>query len=400
MMSRRVLRGHLMPFSASLSKIGETIRAAEEASSKALGELPGRPDLAVVFFSMHHAEAAARLGETVRRISGVRHLLGCSGEAIVGNDEEIESGPAVSVWLGQWKESMEPVPFHAEMEQTSDGMSLLGRPDALLSADPNRSAILMLADPYTFPVDHFLKKINEDHPGIRVVGGMASGGRGPGESRLLLDDALLESGAAGLLVQGVAVRSVVSQGCKPIGRHMVITRADDNIIQELGGQTPLARLQQLWTELSPGDQQLFQRGLHLGVVINEYQGEFKRGDFLIRNVIGLERESGALAITDHVRIGQTVQFHVRDADTADEDVRSLLETDRRSQSRRPAGALLFTCNGRGTRLFSQPHHDARVIRSEVGPVPLAGFFAQGELGPVGGKNFIHGFTASIVIFEE
>jgi small ligand-binding sensory domain FIST len=181
---------------------------------------------------------------------------------------------------------------------------------------------------------------------------------------------------------------------------MIITQAQENIVAELGGQPPLVRLQQLWQELSPRDQQLFQRGLHIGRVINEYQGQFQRGDFLVRNVLGLDRETGSLAITDNVRVGQTVQFHVRDAETADEDLHALLQADGRSHDKRPGGALVFTCNGRGTRLFSEPHHDARVVRAEVGAVPLAGFFAMGELGPVGGQNFIHGFTASVVLFEE
>jgi small ligand-binding sensory domain FIST len=160
------------------------------------------------------------------------------------------------------------------------------------------------------------------------------------------------------------------------------------------------RLQQLWQELSPREQHLFQQGLHIGRVINEYQGQFQRGDFLVRNVLGLDRESGALAITENIRVGQTVQFHVRDADTAHEDLHALLQRDVKAHEQRPAGALLFTCNGRGTRLFSEPHHDARTVRAEVGDIPLAGFFAMGELGPVGGQNFIHGFTASAALFEE
>jgi len=181
---------------------------------------------------------------------------------------------------------------------------------------------------------------------------------------------------------------------------MVITKAQDNIILELSGKPPLAQLQQIWEGLGPQDRELFQRGLHIGRVINEYQGEFHRGDFLVRNVLGIDRESGALAVTDRVRVGQTVQFHVRDAASADEDLRALLQMDVSSHERRPAGALLFTCNGRGTRLFPEPHHDARTIRSEVGSIPLAGFFAQGEIGPIRGQNCIHGFTASVCLFED
>ncbi len=230
--------------------------------------------------------------------------------------------------------------------------------------------------------------------------GMASGGRRPGMNALLLGPRAVDHGAIGVLVQGPAiVRSVVSQGCRPIGKPLVITKAEDNFILELGGKPPALRLQELWQELAPDERQLLQQGLHVGRVINEYQGKFERGDFLIRNVMGLDRNNGALAVTDHIRVGQTVQFHVRDAASADEDLHALLQLDLRAHAK-PAGALLFTCNGRGTRLFDEPHHDARAIRAEAGALPVAGFFAMGELGPVGGQNFIHGFTASVLLFEE
>jgi small ligand-binding sensory domain FIST len=390
-----------MPYAAALSTNRDTNRALDEMCREALERLQGSPDLALLFFSRHHLGAAQSLAETAQQRLAARCLLGCGGEAIVGNDQEIEAAPAVSLWLAHWTLPVELEPFHLLVEQTPEGVSILGWPDALLSTDPARAAVLFLGDPFSFPVDHFLARMNEDHPGLRVLGGMASSGRKPGDSRLILGNQSLTSGAVGVLLQGsIKIRSIVSQGCRPIGQHMVITRAEENIIAELGGQAPLLRLQQLWQELSPRDQQLFQQGLHIGRVINEYQGQFQRGDFLVRNVLGLDRESGALAITDQVRVGQTVQFHVRDAETADEDLHALLQTDRKGHAERPAGALLFTCNGRGTHLFAEPHHDARTIRAEVGAVPLAGFFAAGELGPVGGQNFIHGFTAGVVLFEE
>jgi small ligand-binding sensory domain FIST len=390
-----------MPYAAALSTTRETLRALDEVCGRALGQLQAAPDLALLFFSPHHAETAQALAETAQERLGARCLLGCGGQAIVGNDQEIETAPALSLWLARWPARVALQPFHLTAEQTPDGFSLLGWPDELLTGDLAQAAILLLADPFTFPIDAFLERVNEDHPGLRVLGGMSSNGRGAGETRLILGSQASAHGAVGVLLQGpITVRSIVSQGCRPIGEHMVVTRAQENIIVELGGRPPLVRLQQLWQELSPRDQQLFQQGLHIGRVTNEYQEHFQRGDFLVRNVLGLDRESGALAVTDHVRVGQTVQFHVRDAETADEDLHALLLRDVQAHERRPGAALLFTCNGRGTRLFSEPHHDVRTVRTEAGAVPVAGFFAMGELGPVGGQNFIHGFTASVVLFEE
>jgi small ligand-binding sensory domain FIST len=390
-----------MPFAAALSKRPHAGPAMEEACDQAMAQLNGSPDLAMLFFSAHHEDAASTLAQIAHKRLSPRCLLGCVGEAIIGNGEEMEGTPAISLWLGRWSKPVELTAFHLVLEETPDGYSLLGWPDALVTADVKKAAAIVLGDPSTFPVDGFLHQVNENHAGLRVMGGMASGFHGAGGARLLMNEQVLEKGAAGVLLQGdIGIRCIVSQGCRPIGRHMVVTRAEENIIGELGGKAPLAQLQELWQQLDANDQRLFQSGLHVGRVINEYQGEFQRGDFLVRNVLGLDRDSGALAITDLVRVGQTVQFHVRDAQTADEDLHALLQLDLSAHEQRPAGALLFSCNGRGTRLFEKPHHDAGVIRAEAGPIPLAGFFAQGELGPVGGQNFIHGFTASVAMFED
>jgi small ligand-binding sensory domain FIST len=227
---------------------------------------------------------------------------------------------------------------------------------------------------------------------------MASGIRGPGECRLLHNGDVRDQGAVGVVLQGpLGQRSGVSQGCRPLGRPLVITRAENNVIFELGGKPPLEQLRELWQTLSPAEQTLVrEQGLHVGRVINEYRGDFRRGDFLVRNVLELDRSR--LMISEPVRVGQTVQFHVRDAASADEDLHALLRQE--LTGKKPAAGLLFSCNGRGRRLFPTPDHDAKAVRGAAGPIPLAGFFAQGELGPVGGRNFVHGFTASLALFEE
>jgi small ligand-binding sensory domain FIST len=233
---------------------------------------------------------------------------------------------------------------------------------------------------------------------MTIVGGMASGASEPGGNGLLTADQVYHEGAVAVRIHGpVAIRSVVSQGCRPIGKHYVITKARQNIIQELGGKPAMTQLQELFAELTAEEQQLMQNGVHVGRVINEYQDQFERGDFLVRNVIGADPNSGAIAIGEYVRPGQTVQFHVRDASSADEELRELLATSR-TKAGPAAGGLLFTCNGRGTRLFETPNHDAGVVTATLGSIPLAGFFAQGEIGPIGGRNFLHGFTASVVLF--
>jgi small ligand-binding sensory domain FIST len=396
-----------MSFAAALSKAPQAVQALEEVCSAAQPGLGGRPDLAVLFFSAHHAGAAESLVRAANQHLSPRCLIGCVAETVIGQDQEVEHGPALALWLARWSGPVNLTPFHLVLERTADGPSLVGWPDPLIElsgrpanqAGPERAALLLLGDPFSFPTDLFLARMNEDLPGVPVLGGMASGIRGPGQCRLLLDGRTVDRGAVGVLLHGqLGLRWIVSQGCRPVGRPLVVTRAEGNVIHELGGLSPMDQLRRLWGDLSPQEQELFRAGPHLGLVINEYQDHFERGDFLVRNLVGLERDSGALIVADAVRVGQTVQFHVRDATTADEDLHALLQRERAGKP--VAAGLLFSCNGRGTRLFDRPNHDAGAVRKELGAIPLAGLFAQGELGPVGGQNFIHGFTAGLALFEE
>jgi small ligand-binding sensory domain FIST len=210
----------------------------------------------------------------------------------------------------------------------------------------------------------------------------------------------LDSGAVGVALTGdVEVVTLVSQGCRPIGPVLTVTRSEDNVIFELGGRPPVQRIQELYASLPEHDRELMTEGLLVGRVIDEYKTEFERGDFLVRGIIGADPESGAMAVGDAVAVGETIQFHVRDETSADEDLRSTLKAARDMVGDRAvAGGLLFTCNGRGSRMFSSPDHDAALRALELGNPPIAGFFCGGELGPVGTKNFLHGFTASMALF--
>jgi small ligand-binding sensory domain FIST len=390
-----------MPFAAALAAGLDSAAAVGQLCDAVRGRSAAAPDLVFVFFSPHHVAAAEAVCSAIRDGLSPKCLVGCVAESVIGNDREIEDEPAISLWAAWWGKNVSVDPFHLTLERTADGPSIMGWPDSLVDAEARTSALILLGDPFSVPTDLLLQRINEDYPGLRVIGGMASGVRGPGQCRLLLDDGVHEAGAAGVLLQGpIGLRPVVSQGCRPIGRPFVVTKGEENVILQLGGRPPLAVLQELWQSLDDRDKKLFQQGLHVGRVINEYQSDFQRGDFLIRNVLGLDRTTGALAITDRVRVGQTLQFQVRDAATADEDLHALLQLDLSAHVKPPASALLFSCNGRGSRLFGVADHDAGVLRSEAGDIPVAGFFAQGELGPVGGQNFIHGFTASVALFEE
>jgi len=386
-------------FAWAHSTAASTADAVADVVRALQGKVATSPDLALVFATRDHAPELSELLPGLQQAVGAKHLLGCTGESLIAGPHELEGGPALVVWLAALPEA-ELHPFTLSWEETAEGGTFLGWPHSLPEPWPADGALLLLGDPFSFPAEELLKRLNEDQAGVPVVGGMASGGLGPGENRLYLDGQTLAQGAVAVLLRGAfRIRPVTSQGCRPIGRTFVITKAHANVIEQLGGQPALARLQEIFQGLTPDEQQLVRRGLHVGRVFNEFQGQFKRGDFLMRNVMGFDTQRGAIAIGDYVRVGQTVQFHIRDEASADEDLRELLQAARSSGPHAPAGALVFSCNGRGTRMFSQPDHDASVLQEVYGNLPVAGFFAQGELGPIGGRNYLHGFTASVVLFE-
>jgi small ligand-binding sensory domain FIST len=383
--------------SSSLSLESQSSVALREAITAAREALGEAPDLALLFVSPQHAAAADQLAQEACDLLGTTAVAGCTGEAIVGGNREVEEEPALAVWLARWP-GVRIVPMHLRFEQTPEGAAFQGWPDALADDWPEESFLIALGEPFSFPADFLLERMNEDRPRVPIVGGMASGGGQPGENRLLLGGAAHAEGAVVLHVSGgVRLRTVVSQGCRPIGRPLVVTRAERNVIYELGGKPALAQLREIFDALPTREQRLVQQALHVGRVVSEYKERFEQGDFLIRNVVGIDPGSGAIAIGDYLRPGQTVQFHVRDEEAADAELKQLLVKARSDCA--PAGGLVFTCNGRGTRMFREPSHDAQAIQRALGPLPLAGFFAQGELGPIGAQNFIHGFTASVALFE-
>jgi small ligand-binding sensory domain FIST len=388
-----------MNFTVALSTSEDTADALEQVCAEIRLQLAGSANLAIVFISPHHAGEAEKIAAAICDATRTETILGCTGEAIVGADREIEGQPAIALWVAQMP-GVDVRTFHLSFERHADGGLFTGWPGNFVDELPAGSSLLLLGEPFSFPVDVLIAQINERDRVTPVIGGMASGGWGPGQNKLILGREVYSEGAVAAVIDGpVRVRSIVSQGCRPVGRPFVVTKSDRNVILELGGQTAMQRLHEVYETLSPREKELVQSGLHVGRVLSEYQGEFRRGDFLVRNVVGADPKSGAIAIGDYVRTGQTVQFHIRDADTADDDLRELL-ADCVDSGAQPAGALLFTCNGRGTRLFTEDNHDARCVHAAFDGVPLAGFFAQGELGPVSGMNFLHGFTASMALFES
>jgi small ligand-binding sensory domain FIST len=385
-----------MRFHAAVSDSPNAREAAASLVRETREAMRGKVDVIFLFLSNHHSDDAEAALEAVWLGLDPQAVVGCSAGGVIGGEREIDRGPGMSLLAGEIPGARFH-PFHI-----TDWDELLEDTDELarrVGVGPQTRAVVAFGDPFTTPVSKLLPAMDKAARGAPLVGGMASAGRQPGQNRLFHNDAAHDQGFAGLSISGaVEVQTVVSQGCRPVGRPMVITKAHDNIIEQLGGRPALAVLKELVDQMPDADKELLAEGLFFGQAISEYRERFGRGDFLVRNVIGIDDEAGTIGVAEYVRPGRTAQFHVRDADTASEDLSLLLEAQRTNPIS-PAGALLFSCNGRGSNLFDAACHDVRAAREAMPQTPVAGFFAAGEFGPVGGRNFLHGHTASFALFR-
>jgi len=326
-------------------------------------------------------------------------LLGCTAEGVIGCEKEIESEPAISLVVARLP-GVQITPFMLQPGSSEWHRMLLSPGEFCRTVDVPADAqlVILLADPFSIPMDDVLHAFATCYPGIPMVGGMASGALRPNGNVLIANDFLTRQGAVGLALSGnLSVDLIVSQGCRPIWRPFKVQSAHRNMIYNLEGRPPLAWLQDLIPELSDEDRALLQNGLFVGRSIDPARDEMGRGDFLIRGLMGIDQENGAIAIGDSVMEGETIQFHLRDVITAQEDLEMLLIPQMFRQP--PRGGLLFTCNGRGTRLYDHPNGDISIIQNSIQNVRLAGFFCAGEIGPVGNQNFIHGQTVSLALFR-
>jgi small ligand-binding sensory domain FIST len=391
-----------MRWASAVSEQFSLASAVDEAASQVRADLgDGAPDLAVIFVSPHHGPEFDDLPGMLAKALGAKALIGCSGGGVIGAGTEVEERTGLSVTAAQLP-GVDLIPFHVV-----DGA--LPDPDAGpttweeligITAD-KKPQFVVLPDPFSLRADNLLAGLDYAFPGCAKIGGLASGGQQPGANALFIGDAVHRQGAVGVAMHGdVRVDTVVAQGCRPVGDPVVVTKAQRNLLLEADNRPLMEVLRDVFEKSSTRDQQLISRALHLGVVTDPLKDEYKPGDFLIRNVLGLDQESGGLVVGELLREGQLVQFHVRDAQTAAEDLQTMLQqyvAEGRPKS--ASGALLFSCLGRGQHLFGRPNHDTEMFLKEVGPLPLGGFFCNGEIGRVGPATYLHGFTSSFGIFS-
>ena len=377
---------------SAIVECGEAIRAE-------MGHL--NVDLVVAFVSQHHASGFDRVPELVRREFPKGAIVGCSAGGVIGAGREVEHRPGLSIAAAHLPD-VGISPFRVETSDMPDADAAPDRWRELVGVSGHEEThFVLLVDPFSFDAEQFVMGLDFAFPTSSKIGGMASGGQRPGGNALFLTDGVYRSGAVGVALNGnVTVDTIVAQGCRPIGRPMQVTSVNRNLLTGLDDEKPIEVLQRTYSGLSASDQRLTQQAVFLGIAMDAMNETPQLGDFLVRNIVGGDHATGALSVAEVLREGQTVQFHVRDAATSAQDLDHMLTSySARGPIYEETGALLFSCLGRGEYLYGQPDHDTQMFRDKVSPMPLTGFFCNGEIGPVGGSTFLHSYTSSFGIFR-
>jgi small ligand-binding sensory domain FIST len=357
--------------------------------------------LGLIFLHPRLFGEARQILELIQVHARVPLLAGCSSTGLIAGNEESEGAAGIALGLYHLPSAnLRPYYFRQENLEESTGPGYWHMETGLTPEQTN--GWLVFADPFNMDTEGWLQSWDEAYKPLPVLGGLATGNHPDQQTQVYLNGNVYGEGGVAISVGGsVSLAGVISQGCTPIGQPWTITKAEGNFIQEIGNRPAYQVLEETVSLLSPADQIKSRGNLFIGLVVNEYLEEFHRGDFLIRNLIGADPKSGILAVGAFPRTGQTIQFQRRDAEASSEDMTALLKHAREQlQGKSAYGGCLCSCNGRGRRLFGKSNHDASHVQAEFGSIGLAGFFCNGEIGPVGEKSFLHGYTASLALFVQ
>jgi len=391
-----------MKWASALSRESDLRNAVAEAAKSVREDLgQNTADLVLVFVAPQYQSALDGLPDLVAEHLHGRNLVGCTASGVIGGGEEVEQETALSL-IAASLPGISVRPFFSDTLNLPDADEPPDRwkTEVGLAGSENAHFIL-LADPFSTLPEAFLQGLDYAFPAGVKVGGLASGARQAGQNALFLDSQVFRQGLVGIALSGnLTVDTVVAQGCRPIGQAVPVSRCNQNVLLELNGRSPVHFLKDLVADLNERDRKLMRTSLFLGIEIDPFKEDRQLGDFLIRNLVGVDYKSGAIAVNTLLHDGQVVQFHLRDRDTSAEDLRRMLERYAHGGGREHlAGGLLFSCLGRGEYLYGEKGHDSRVFREKLGAVPLGGLFCNGEIGPVGSATYLHGYTSSFGLFR-
>ena len=390
-----------MHWTSAVSDAPSFSEAVEQVSEQISVNLDGAtPDITLVFISRHHAPSYFVAPELFSsRLSG-NVIVGCSASGVIGAGREIEGRPGVAVCAGMMP-GAGIHPFHLKQDDLPDADASPAEWHALFDVDPaSVRGFLLFPDPYTIRPDALISGLDFAFPQATKTGGLVSGGSGPGTSALFSGGRVRRSGATGVALTGnISLESVVARAFRPVGRPMVVTEASENLLIGLDGEKAVTALQSVFRSATVKSQDQIRRAVQIGILSQQAGESDESSEFVVRNVLGMVEETGEVAIGDTVREGQVVQFHVTDAETAEQDLHASLEDYVGDDDRLPSSALMFSCLSLGKRLHGAPDHDTAMFQDLVAPVPLAGFFSNGEISTIDGHTRLHGYTTSFAMLS-
>ena len=389
-----------MKWASAISESENVEEAVSECAESIKLIVGNSPDLVFVFPSFNFSGQFKDISNALSKHFENSVIMGCSGNGVIGAGREVEHTPGFAMCAAELPE-VEITPFHISDSDLPDGDAPPNKWENVQGVSrESHPNFVLLADPFSVRGENLLMGMDYAYPDCKIVGGLASGGAQPGSNALYLNNITYDHGIAGVALSGnIEINTIVAQGCKPIGSLSRITKCERNILQELDGRSPFDILGETYNDLNEADQKLFQNSLFLGVVMDPFESSPGIGDFLIRNIVGANPDAGQLAVGQMLREGQLVQFHLRDAQTSTENLSNMLDEYQSTPFGPETGALMFSCLGRGKYLYEEPDHDTDLFREKIGDLPLTGFFCNGEIGPVSGSTFLHGYTSSFGIFK-
>lgn len=382
------------------SSLDSAVERAAETVFLGLGRQ--EPDLIIAFVSAEHAPRFDAVCELLRKEFESAFLFGCCAGGVIGGGREIEDRAGLSLTgallpgvklKGTHLDAAQVPPVYADARLWEDTLRMTAN---------QLPSFLMLADPFSFETEAYVKGLDRVYPLAPKIGGLASGARQVGGTALYLGNQVYHSGCVTLALTGnIDIDTVVAQGCKPIGDPMFVTVAHENLVREIDGHSPRDVLAELFERLPASERELFSESLFLGLAMRGDTSHYVPGDFLIRNILGMDPQSGALWVNANVPANSVIQFHLRDAATSAHDLERTLTSYRASRPvTSDAGALLFSCTGRGVGLYGQPDHDSNAFRRLVADLPIGGFFCNGEIGPIQNATYLHGYTSAFAVLRE
>jgi len=396
------LRNLRMIWASAISTSSELESSIEECVNSIKSKLGSAPvDLAIIFVSPHFSEKYSELPALISQRLPFVHLIGCSGGGIVGGGKEIEHAPALSITAAilpgvrvetfyKRQASMPKLDTSPKVWEEWIGIKKTLNPQ-----------FVILADPQTLHADHLLMGMDYAYPQSVKIGGLASGSGVGGTNVLFLDQTIYYEGVCGVAFSGnIILDTIVAQGCRPIGEPFQVTKCDQNLLIEVNHRPVISYLRDLIETLSPEDQLRLQQSLFIGIVMDPLKPSLSQGDFLIRNIMGLDAKKETLVLGAMLREGQTLQFHLRDSKASEEDLENVISKYIvGGPPEKLKGALLFSCLGRGAHLYGKPDHDTHIFQKNLGSIPIGGFFCSGEIGPIGSTTYLHGYTSSFALFR-